>query len=126
MNNKDYNLSNSAIKLKKFSVITFTCIYASIFLYTLNQQLLIPCTIALVVGGILIAIKYWLIKPIMRIKVVIWEIISIVFLTIMFFSHLLNFIPNFIKEVILWATIISFLLIYFKLLYDGKLTEDVN
>ena len=116
-------LTDSETKLKQISQKTFSCLYGGMFGYTINRQLLPLWIIMIVVGGILLAKKYWLIRPVVRIKIAICEIIITSFLSIFIFSNFCDDL-GIIKDLMFLAILLAFFMIYFKALYNDKLTKE--
>lgn len=117
-----YALGDKELKLRRYSCLAFTLLYFPLFGYTINKNMLYFWLAILVIGGIFLAIKSRLLKPKIRIKIMLIEVIITGVLSLFIFSDLIS-IPGFIKEVVFFAVLIVFLSFYFKLLYNGKLTD---
>lgn len=122
MNMRSNSLTRAQERLIKISTWTYVCLFGAIFGYTINRNILLVWVAFMIIGGILLMRKYWLIKPIVRVKVTILEIATVVFLDILVISNLFLFIPGVIKEIILFLSIIALLSYYFSQLYRGNLT----
>ncbi|MCA1031171.1 hypothetical protein LCL95_09065 [Bacillus timonensis] len=107
-------------KLLKISNWTYALLYIPLFGYTINQDLYLLWLLLLLIGGVFALFKNRLIRPDMRLKISLIDIIVIVGLVLLIFSNV-N-VDVFIKQVIFFVVVISVFYNYTKALHAGRLT----
>ncbi|KEQ26361.1 hypothetical protein ET33_31330 [Paenibacillus tyrfis] len=121
---RDYSeLNNSERKLQKFSIISFGLLYGPLFGYSLNKDAFYFWLILAFIGSISLLFKLRLIKPEIRIKIGLYEIILTVVLIVWIFSEAIS-VPMIIKQFVFFVIIGVAGYKYFKLMYDGKLAIE--
>lgn len=116
-------LNNTEQKLQKFSIISFGLLYGPLFGYSLNKEAYYLWLILEFIGSISLALKLKMIRPEMRIKIGLYEIILTVVLIVWIFSEAIN-VPMIIKQFVFFVIIGVAGYKYFKLLYDGRLAIE--
>jgi hypothetical protein len=132
-------MTESQKKLFKISNITFLFIYGSIFGCIFGLML---WQVALCAGILMLIVKFRMIRPKIRVIVLICEIIDIFLLLLITETNLLSFIPH-ISELVLHvrgllevtpnrggvvflSLIFVFLAFYYIMLFKGKLTDKCD
>lgn len=121
---RDYSkLKDTERKLQKFSIVSFGLLYGPLFGYSLNKDAYYFWLILAFIGSISLVLKIRMIRPEMRFKIGLYEIIFTVVLIVWIFSEAIN-IPIIIKQFVFFVIVGVAGYKYFKLLYDGKLAIE--
>ncbi|SFF43012.1 hypothetical protein SAMN04487969_13810 [Paenibacillus algorifonticola] len=120
MNKTYYNLNANEQKLHKFSILSSTLLYGSLFGYSINKDIFYIWLIMMLCGGIsLLYTKKW-IRTEIRAKVMTNIIVLTVLLDVWIVSDFIA-VPMLIKQLVFLIVFCIFGYKYFRLLYEGKL-----
>jgi hypothetical protein len=109
-------------KLNWASLIAYCLLFGALFGYSINKDLYFTWLIIEFIGGLLLTIKKIWLKPEVKFKVILSEMSVTLVLILFIFNESLP-VPMLIKQIITLLVIFIFGFLYFRLLYNGKLTS---
>ncbi|MCZ8521701.1 MULTISPECIES: hypothetical protein [Paenibacillus] len=121
---KSYSdLNHSERKLQKISIISFGLQFGPLFGYSLNKDMYYIWLVLTFIGSLSMLIKLRWIRPKLRYRTIMYEIILTALLIVWLFSESIS-VPIIIKQLLFFIVLAAAGYRYFNLLYEGHLAKN--